>query len=183
MLNETLRRVAATLDKLQVPFALIGGLAVAARGAFRTTKDMDFLVVSPLLDGESLAKSLSENGLPSTFHKGLGDDPVAGVIRTGVTTGASITKCDILFPSKAWQQRAVERATRVDMDGFIVPVVHAEDLFLLKLYAGGPQDPLDAARLFELQSEDDRNAWQDRARQIGRSKMFEKCMKLLGDHG
>lgn len=179
MLKETLRKVAITLDKLHVPFALIGGMAVAARGAFRTTKDVDFLIDWPLHEAVKLAQSLSENGLPSTFRKGLGDDPVVGVIRTSVPTSASICNCDILFPTKKWQLQAVPRATRVDMGGFILPVVQADDLFLLKLYAGGPQDLLDAAQLLKLQNEDERRAWKESAAKIGRSRMFTSCLKFL----
>ena len=154
-------------------------MAVAARGAFRTTKDLDFLIDWPLNEGHKLAQALSENGLPSTFHKGLGDDPVAGVIRTAVSTLSSTAHCDVLFPTKMWQLQVIARATRVEMGGFILPVAQADDLFLLKLYAGGPQDLLDAANLYELQSEKERGVWKERAAKIGRSKMFARCLSFL----
>lgn len=179
MHNETLRRVATTLDKLHVPFALIGGMAVAARAEARATKDVDFLIDWPLHEGANLARSLSQHGLPSTFLKGLADDPVAGVIRTTVPTHASTGNCDILFPTKKWQLEALPRATRVDMGGFILPVVQADDLFLLKLYAGGPQDLMDAANLYNLQSGEERRAWKERAAKIGRSRRFTSCLKFL----
>ena len=179
MHNETLRRVATTLDKLRVPFALIGGMAFAARAVVRGTKDVDFLIDWPLHEGANLARSLSENGLPSTFHKGLADDPVAGVIRTVVPTHSSTGNCDILFPTKKWQLEALPRATRVDMGGFMLPVVQADDLFLLKLYAGGPQDLMDAANLYNLQSKEERKVWKERAARIRRSKMFTRCLTFL----
>lgn len=179
MLNETLRIVAAALDKLHVPFALIGGMAVGARGPVRATKDVDFLVDWPLHAGAKLAKSLTENQLPSTFQKGQADDPVAGVIRTAVPTLSSPDRCDIFFPTKKWQLQTISRATPVDMGEFVLPVVQADDLFLLKLNAGGPQDLLDAARLFNLQGPDEQRAWKERAKKIGRSRYFEKCLKFL----
>jgi len=45
MLNEALQKVVAALDKLEIPYALIGGLAVAARGALPKTST--FLLQSP----------------------------------------------------------------------------------------------------------------------------------------
>ncbi len=181
MLNETLHRVAGTLDKLRVPYALIGGLAVAARGAFRSTKDVDLLIDWPLREAVSLARSLSEEGLPATFHRGLADDPVVGVIRVSVTTPAATINCDLLFPSKGWHEKAVEKATRVELGGFVVPVVQADDLFLLKLHAGGPQDLLDAADLLRMQSPADRKAWKKAAFERRLGNEYKQCLKFLKD--
>jgi hypothetical protein len=60
-------------------------------------------------------------------------------------------KCDVLFASRKWQTRAVRDATLVDLGSFIVRVAQPTDLFLLKLYAGGPQDLIYAAQLLKLQ--------------------------------
>jgi len=45
------------------------------RNAFRTTEGVDLMVDWPIHAGASLAKSLNENGLPSTFQY-----PVAALI-------------------------------------------------------------------------------------------------------
>ena len=179
MRNETLRRVATALRKLHVPFALIGGMALGARGPVRATKDVDFMVDWPLHEGPKLAQLLTESGLSSSFHKGLGDDPLAGVIRTAVPTSSAMDDCDLLFPKKTWQQDVIARATQVDMGGFILPVAQADDLFLLKLYAGGPQDLLDAAHLLKVRSKEERRQWKDRAGKIGRSRMYDRCLKFI----
>ncbi len=182
MLDETLRRVATALHDLHVPFALIGAMAVGARGPVRATKDVAFLIDWPLDDGPKLAQSLAAKGLPCTFHRGPFDDPVAGVIRaSGTEAGTSIAKWDILFPKKIWQQEAVARAKEVDMAGFILPVAQADDLFLMKLHAGGPQDLLDAAQLLKLQTNGERRQWKDRAAKIGRSRMYERCLKFIAE--
>ncbi len=93
--------------------------ADAQRGSAesRATKDVDLLVDWPLQEGASLAHSLGDNGLSATFHRGKADDPVAGVIRVVVPTPAATIKCDILFPSEAWQVEAVRKATRVRIPG------------------------------------------------------------------
>jgi len=152
-----------------------------ARGIVRATKDVDFLVDLPPSEGKSLAQSLGREGLHATFQRGAADDPVSGVIRVTLPARTEPVRCEILFPSRGWQAVAVRNATTVNLDGFDVPVVQGPDLFLLKLYAGGPQDLMDAANLYELQSEKERGVWKERAAKIGRSKMFARCLSFLAN--
>jgi hypothetical protein len=53
-LDGTLRRLASDLERLGVPWALIGGLAVGTRAEPRTTRDVD-VVVSVAAQAERLA--------------------------------------------------------------------------------------------------------------------------------
>lgn len=179
MLKDLLQKVASALDKLAVPYAVIGGLAVITRGVVRATKDVDFLVDWPVRQAEALAQSLTANGLPATFHRGDADDPLPGVIRIIIAYPAGPIRCDILFPSRAWQAETVRKAARVEVEGLAVPVVQAADLFLLKLHAGGTMDLFDAARLLELQTEDERRVWEKRATEIHRSRAYARCLKFL----
>lgn len=183
MLETALHRIIAKLEELEVRYALVGGFALIARGVVRATEDIDFMVDLPPQEAPSLARSLSESGMPSDFRESGLDDPLGGLIRVNCPTEMDPVRCDIILPSRAWHTQAVRNAGTVKLEGIAVSVVQALDLFLLKLSAGGPQDLLDAANLFELQSEDDRKAWKERARQIGRSKNFDRCMKFLKDHG
>ncbi|PYV23682.1 MAG: hypothetical protein DMG27_15000 [Acidobacteria bacterium] len=128
MLKDLLQKVASALDKLAVPYAVIGGLAVITRGVVRATKDVDILVDWPLRQAAALAQSLTANGLPATFHRGDADDPLPGVIRIIIAYPAGPIRCDILFPSRAWQAETVRKAARVEVEGLAVPVVQAADL-------------------------------------------------------
>lgn len=179
MLNEALRQVVVILDELHVPHALIGGLAVAAHGVVRATKDVDFLVVLPLRNAPALAQSLRERGLEATFRRGGHDDPVSGSIQIEVPTPPGSVRCDLLLAGRRWQSSAVANALAVDLEGFTVRVVQPADLFLLKLYAGGPMDLYDAAHLLELQSEREREEWEARAEALGERDALQKCRKLL----
>ncbi len=56
--HQTLREIARRLDALQIPYAIVGGMALVAHGYTRTTVDVDILVtaegldaVHPALDG------------------------------------------------------------------------------------------------------------------------------------
>lgn len=181
MLEKHLLEVAAQLEKLRVRYALIGGLAVIARGFVRATKDVDFLIDFPLHQAASLTQLLNEAGLHAVFAKGDADDPILGIIRVTFSTPEEPIQCDILFPSRGWQGEAVRSATSVNLGEFDVPVVRTEDLFLLKLYAGGPQDLLDAAQLLKLQTKGERRRWKVRAAKIGRSRMYDRCLKFIAE--
>ena len=183
MLNEALRRVVTALDRLEVPYALIGGLAVAARGVVRATEDVDFIVGIPLIEASSLERSLRENGFPATLHHAAADDPIGAVIRLTIPLSGREVKCDILLASRAWQNRAISNATPIDLGTFVVNVAQPADLFLLKLYAGGPQDLLDAAQLFELQSSRDRAGWKARAAKLRLTAAYNRCLKFLASQG
>jgi hypothetical protein len=179
MLNEALRKVVAALDRLDIPYALIGGLAVAARGAVRATQDVDLIVALPVQEAPSLERSLRDNGFQATFHRGAPDDPIAGVVRLAIPVGGAGVKCDVLFASRGWQTRAVKNATSVDLGNFVVRVAQPVDLFLLKLHAGAPQDLIDAAQLLKLQSPADRAQWKAAAAQLRLTVDYNRCLKFF----
>ena len=179
MLNEALRKVVAALDRLGVPHALIGGLAVAARGAVRATQDVDLIVALPVQEAPSLERSLRDAGFQATFYRGAADDPIAGVLRLAIPVAGTEIKCDVLFASREWQTRAVRNATSIDLGSFVVRVAQPADLFLLKLYAGGPQDLIDAAQLLKLQSPAERTRWKATAGKLRLTAEYNRCLKFF----
>ncbi len=179
MLNEALRKVVAALDRLEVSHALIGGLAVAARGAIRATRDVDLIVGMPVQEAPFLVRSLIGLGFQATFHRGATEDPIAGVVRVVVSVDDAEVNCDLLFASREWQTRAVRNATPIDLGSFVVRVAQPADLFLLKLYAGGPQDLIDAAELLKLQSISERARWKVAAAQLRLTGEYNRCLRFL----
>jgi hypothetical protein len=75
--------------------------------------------------------------------------------------------------------QAVSNATPVDLGTFVVRVAQPADLFLLKLYAGGPQDLIDAAQLLKLQSPAERARWKATAAQFRLAAEYKSCLKFL----
>ena len=179
MLNEALRRVVTALDKLKIRHALIGGLAVAAHGMIRATKDVDLIIDLPLQDALSLEQSLIDSGFQASFYRGAVDDPIAGVLRLAVPVAGAEVSCDLLFASRAWQTRAVTNATSIDLGSFAVRVAKPADLFLLKLYAGGPQDLMDAAQLLKLRNPAERARWKAAAAQLRLTREYNRCLKFF----
>jgi hypothetical protein len=54
---------------------------------------------------------------------------------------------DVVVGRSPWTQRILQRKSEVRLGDQSIPVVDRADLVLLKLYAGGPQDLLDARML------------------------------------
>lgn len=120
-----MRDATLRLDDLQIPYALIGGLAVGAYGAPRATKDVDFLV------GE---EAFERHGPIVSFRPGLPIES-GGVAVDPVSIGAEET----------FLVEAIQEATQ----SFGVPVIGIGPLIYMKLSAGRKQDEADIQRLME----------------------------------
>jgi hypothetical protein len=57
---------------------------------------------------------------------------------------------DVVVGRSPWTRRILERRSQVHLGNRTLPVVDRADLVLLKLYAGGPQDLLDARLLIAV---------------------------------
>ena len=60
-----IKKVVSQLEKHKVPYALVGGYAVALHGAVRGTVDVDFVISWSLKNLKSVELSLGEMGLKS----------------------------------------------------------------------------------------------------------------------
>lgn len=122
------------LAALGIPHALIGGIAVAAHGAPRATKDVDFLVNER--DAFAGTAILS-------FKQGV---PIAvrGVV------------IDYLTPEGSPHADLLRRALADAGPSEGIPVIALEPLVLMKLQAGRRRDLDDVQRLLEQADLEDR---------------------------
>jgi len=181
VLYQALRKIISVLESLEVSYALIGGLALAFYQVVRATKDLDLLILLSPADMAKFAGQLAASGLPSSAREGAPGDPVVGVVVVQVPVGGGQLTCDLLLPSARWQSEAVRNARTFDIEGLPVRVVQARDLFLLKLYAGGPQDLLDASRLLQRQEEATGRAWKDAASNMHLRDELKRCLNFIAD--
>lgn len=125
-------------------FALIGGFAVSAWGVPRATHDLDFAVAIGSADPKAAAAFLG-----GQYDAGDQDDPLQGVIHLSIGPDhAPVPLQLVVFPPTLADMifRHVESLPVMER---IVPVVCWQVLILLKLYAGGPQDRLDAQQVLK----------------------------------
>lgn len=141
-LNKFLRNLKE--KKIIDNYALIGGLAISARGKPRATKDVDFLVSTELED-KFCKEVASLPGFEAKLKKGDFGDPIHLLIRLYSEDQTAIV--DLIVSHLNWQQEIINHATEVELGKERIPIPLAEDLVVLKLKAGSPQDLLDAGEL------------------------------------
>ena len=127
-------------------YALIGGFAVAAWGLPRATQDIDFA-----LDLGGADPSLLADALGGQYRPGAPDDPLAGVVTLSVQASGQAIPIQLLLLPPRWTPVLFDQAQPLHVLDCSVPVVSWQSLVLLKLYAGGPQDLIDAERLLVIQ--------------------------------
>jgi len=179
VLFQALSRILGVLENLGVPYALIGGLALAFYEVVRATEDVDLLILLSPADMATLAEQITANGLRASVRKGPPGDPIVGVVVVEIPVDGGELACDLLLPSAHWQSEAVRNARTFEVEGLPVRVVQARDLFLLKLHAGGPQDLLDASRLLQMQDEATGSAWKDAASNMHMGDELERCLNFM----
>lgn len=126
------------------PVVLIGGLALAAHGVLRATRDADVLGTAPEFLRKETWASLEKQGVAVTVRRGDVEDPLLGVVRFHREPDPHV---DLVVGRERWLDGVLSRRARMTLTGESIPVVSAADLVLLKLDAGGPIDLIDVRLL------------------------------------
>ena len=154
MFQEALTQIVRKLEDAQKGgllrgYGLIGGLALAAGGVMRATEDIDFAVAVGAGAMPKLASALG-----GQYRAGGEDDPLLGVINTVVAVGAKTIPVQLVLLPRRWNEVLLSQVSVVPVHGCSVPVVSWQALVLLKLYAGGPQDLIDAQEVWAVRQPD-----------------------------
>ncbi len=133
-----LARAASFIDAWPHPVAVVGGMAVLLRVRPRLTRDIDLVVVAPAETHDALLAQLTRSGYAY-------DDDIVEWLQGGlVRATAADGQLDLILADDAFLVAVAERARPVDVEGKRLPVATLEDLLLMKLEAGRPQDLDDA---------------------------------------
>jgi hypothetical protein len=143
------------LAEAGVDYLVIGGVAVAAQGYGRSTKDLDIVYAMNAANLERLGGVLV--GLGARL-RGISEDvpfvPDARTLkRTAILTlDTPLGGIDLLVdPHGADRYEAMrERADVVDLDGIELRIASLEDLLSMKRAAGRPQDIADIDALLTV---------------------------------
>jgi len=163
-LEHALRDFIGHLADLDVPFAIVGGLAVSARTEPRFTRDADVCVALDTdAEVEALIKRLRARGYEIlSLLEQEAVDRIATVRMTATKAEAEGVILDLLFASSGIEREIVDTAEEIDLfEGLAVPVAAVPGLLAQKVLARDdtrrPQDRLDIAKLLEVASEADRS--------------------------
>ena len=142
---ETLYAAVEALEAQEVPYALIGGLAVQVHARPRWSQDVDLLLDARESQRAEIVRLMGDKG----FEPVPGPPArLAGVVlvqlqRTAHSVPIDI-RMDLLFGVGEFHRQMLTRAQPVPLGTRNVRVVAAEDLVLLKLLASRPVDLVDA---------------------------------------
>lgn len=170
--------------QLTLRFALLGGLAVSTWGVIRATEDIDIIAdcepspIRSLALRAKIKERLENLGSSIEWRVGGYDDPIPLLLRVELSPKFRSVRADILWVHKLWQREAVQRAIGIDVEGIEILVLHPEDLILMKLDAGGPQDLLDVKELLTVgQPHLDLNRLKKSAGRLRLGKNLENCFR------
>jgi predicted nucleotidyltransferase len=141
-------------EQLDVPYAVMGGLAVRAHGIPRPTYDVDLAI---LVDRQQLAVVIHEirqlgYDVPEQYDKGW-VDTVSGLpfIKAATFIEGRSLVADIFLAETDFLRCLISRRIRDTVNGFEAWLVTAEDLILLKLIANRPRDIADIVDILTMQ--------------------------------
>jgi uncharacterized nucleotidyltransferase DUF6036 len=149
-LRTTLADAVEFLKQQHVQYALVGGLASSIRGQTRVTADVDMVLAIDVTRALALLESVAGSKFMPLFADAA--EVVEKSFILPLRHRATGVKLDLAIGLSGFEQQAISRAQILDIGGISVPVITAEDLLVMKVLAGRPQDVQDAAGIVQAQS-------------------------------
>jgi hypothetical protein len=171
-LGVALQRIIDGLQRVSVPFALVGGLAVSVRVEPRFTRDIGLAVaVASDAEAEALVSALATEGWwVSAVVEQEAVDRLATVrldVPHDVDTAAVV---DLLFASSGIELELVRDAELLEvLPGVTLPVACVAHLIVLRVLARSPerpQDDADLVALFDVATDEDLRVARDLAQLV-----------------
>jgi hypothetical protein len=149
-----LKHVWLTLERLNLPMAVMGGIACAVWGRVRATQDVDLLVGIEKTDPDQLLRQLAGAKVRPKLQPPiltLGQLRIVQLLYEPPDTFMDL-QIDLLLAESDYHREALARRvpTRLPALDLDVLVLTCEDMILHKLLAGRILDRADAAALLRL---------------------------------
>ena len=182
-LEQELRKFTKELEKAKAKgeiegYTLIGALAVSARAKPRATKDIDFLVsADKSFFQEYFPAIIKSKGYKFKIFKSEPQDPISGLLR--IYDKENVELVDIIPVFWKWQEEIIKNTEILNIyKNFSIPVARTEDLIILKLKAGGPQDIIDAEELLKSTNKSlDKERLSELAKRAGVNRQLKMILK------
>lgn len=125
---------------LEIPYVIIGGMAVQHWGEPRFTQDVDMTISVPLNETEDVVRIIT-----ARFSSRI-EDPVAFARRARIVLIRASNGCgvDISLAIPGYEDEVMRRAVDYELEpGKVIRLCSAEDLIIHKAVAGRPRDVQD----------------------------------------
>ncbi len=131
-----LKQIIAFLKEFNVPYMVIGGIAIAERGRVRTTEDADLKI---LVQDRTISefRVLAESRFKPHRRPWLGKSESALIVSVEIEDGMVV---DMLASILPYEEQAIQRAEIMEIDGLELPVCSAEDLIIHKVISNRHHD-------------------------------------------
>lgn len=163
-LETALRALAKALDGLGVPWMVIGGLAVVARGVRRMTTDIDAVVRGDAAKLEGVVAALAEQAIEPRI-----DDALAFARKNLVLLlrhEPTEVQLDLSLGWTTFEHEALAVRSDARFGRVSAPFARAEDLVIFKALAARPKDIDDATALLVLHGDIDLARVRRRVREL-----------------
>jgi hypothetical protein len=167
-LRRALGDIVSLFERMNLSYAVMGGIAVRVYGIPRPTYDIDFTLAVPRERLPELYAAIGRAGytVPEEYAGGWVDQ-VAGMplVKFRLYLQGRGVDIDLFLAESAFQEQLLARRRRETLDGLSVWLVSPEDLVLLKLLAARPRDLADISDVLFTQGHLDESylrAWADR---------------------
>lgn len=141
--------VVDVLNKQGIHYAVIGAIAASVYGAIRASMDADLLLFTAGAQGMRLERQFAEAGFTAQLNRGDVDDPIPALLKISDTYG---NRVDLLIGLRGMEPEALNRTVEISFERVPLRFIGREDFIAMKLFAGGPQDLVDARRAFNADS-------------------------------
>jgi len=142
-LRELFDELRDALERLGVPYAVMGGVAASHWGLPHYTHDLDIAVGVDAEHVVPLLRKLDDEGfiVPDQFRTGW-TDQLAGTRKLVVKrfVGGHVWDVDVFLEESDFIRSVLARCVRLDLDGRMTPVITPEDLVLFNLVAWRDKD-------------------------------------------
>ena len=178
-LTDVIHELVALFDRMSLPYAIMGGIAVRAYGLPRPTYDVDFTLAVPRERLRGLFASVEELGysIPTAYDGGWVDQ-VGGMplVKIRLSLEGKGIDADVFLAETAFQQEVIARRVTCTVEEQPVSLVTAEDLILFKLIASRPRDLIDVQDILFTQGDLDEAYMRRWAKELGVAEKLEEVL-------
>ncbi|MFX1251676.1 MAG: hypothetical protein ACFFCZ_08700 [Promethearchaeota archaeon] len=129
-----------------VPFVVIGGVAILFQGRFRTTEDIDFIILQDKLDIDSFINYCQHHSL--NVRKFDLTEGFKEKFYITILDLSNLIRIDLKGAYSGWDLGAIKEAEAFDYENTSIKVARPEYLITNKLKKGGQIDLEDAYSVF-----------------------------------
>jgi hypothetical protein len=138
------------LRSANVDYAVVGAMAASVHGVVRASFDADALLSISISALTELERSLMAAGFTTELRRGDMGDPISALL---TLRDSFENRVDLLAGIRGFDPAAFSRTIEVALEGESLQFVGLEDFVAMKLFAGGPQDLVDARSALEAAPE------------------------------